>query len=151
MDISGLTSASAGGFTGFGGTSSLPAGVQAKLMTQSQALNLLPPVSGPGLGAVPDIYTAVNQQALGALSENSAYAISNLLSRTGSGGGTGSAAQTSDTPPADAASSKDPALGSTLDQILKEDGFVPQDNPYALRKDFFADQGSLGSLLDFLG
>lgn len=150
MDISALTNASASGFTGFGGTASLPAGVQAKLMSQSQSLNLLPPVSGPGLGSVLDIYDAVDKQALGALSGRSSVELANL-SLGNLGDGKASGAQATGNGEADGPGAAPPALGKTLDQILDEDGFVPQDNPYSVQKDFFADRGSLGGLLDSLG
>ena len=52
-------------------------------------------------------------------------------------------------PAASSSSFKDPAIGATLDQLLKEAGYVaPEANPYVVNQDFFADQGSLGSLLD---
>jgi hypothetical protein len=157
MDISGLTGSAAGGFTGFGGMSSLPAGVQSKLMVQSQALNLLPSISvsgasPSGLGGNLDIYAAVGQQTLGALSGRSSVELAELTI-AGRGGEPASApeAASGDSGPAQTSGPKDPPLGSALDAILKEDGFVPQENPYAFRKDFFADQGSLGGLLNFLG
>jgi hypothetical protein len=151
MDISSLGSAGAGGFTGFGGMSSLPAGVQSKLMIQSQSLNLLPPVSSEGLGGSLDIYAAVGQQALGALAGRSAVELSQIM-LAGRAAEPPQPAASEDAGPAKASGPKDPPLGSTLDAILKENGFVPQEeNPYAFRKDFFADKGSLGGLLNSLG
>lgn len=163
MDISGLTSA-ASGFTGFRGTSSLPAGVQARLMTQSDALNLLPSASTSGLGVNLDIYAAVSQQALGAMSGRSAIELSRIIlagretdpassrgDTPGSAGGSDDTAQLGDSEPAASGGHKNPPIGSTLDAILKEDGFVPKENPYEFRKDFFADRNGPGGLLDYLG
>jgi hypothetical protein len=149
MDISGLTSA-AGGFGGFGGTSSLPASVQSALLRQTQALTLLPPVSPVGLGGSLDIYAAVGQQTLGALSGRSALELSRIIlaGREGSAAGEGSPG---DSVPAESTAPRYPRMGSTLDAILKEDGFVPKENPYEFRKDFFADRVSLGGNLNSLG
>jgi hypothetical protein len=134
MDISGLTSA-AGGFGGFGGASSLPASVQ---------------VSPVGLGGSLDIYAAVGQQTLGALSGRSALELSRIIlaGREGSAAGEGSPG---DSVPAESTAPRYPRMGSTLDAILKEDGFVPKENPYEFRKDFFADRVSLGGNLNSLG
>jgi hypothetical protein len=116
-------------------------------MNQTQSLNLLPPApSGTGLGGSLDIYDAISAQSLGALAGGrSAVELANIklgidASQTESGA-----------KPAEAAADKDPPLGATLDQLLKEDGFTPQDNPYSVRTDFFAERGSLGGLLDSLG
>jgi len=166
MDISGLTNTSASqSFPGYGGTASLPAITQAKVMVQSQSLSLLPPVSASNLGSLVDIYDAVGKQALGALSGLSALEITQLSMGIGDGQTTAappasassdvSAGQNSTAPAAsqsDSAGStrfKNPAIGATLDQLLKEDGYVaPEANPYVLKTDFFSDQGSLGGLLD---
>lgn len=159
MDISGLTSASSSNaFPGYGGIAALPAATQAKMLAQSQSLSLLPTATSPSLGNLADIYTAVGQQTMGALSGLSAYEITQLSRGIGDGQTTsalptaagsstdGTAATASS---ASAAPSKDPAIGATLDQLLKEAGYVaPEDNPYVVNKDFFADQGSLGGLLD---
>ncbi|MBW8887866.1 MAG: hypothetical protein JF616_08935 [Fibrobacteres bacterium] len=161
MDISGLTNTSASqSFPGYGGTASLPAVTQAKIMVQSQSLSLLPTASSANLGNLSNIYDAVGKQALGALSGLSAIEITKLSMGIGDGQTTAapSAASTSATPAmagsADQTSAntpafKNPAIGATLDQLLKDDGYVaPDANPYVLNKDFFSDQGSLGGLLD---
>ena len=152
MDVSGLGSGAAGGFAGIGGMSFLPAGTQSRLMAQSQALSLLPPVSTAGLGGNLDIYAAVGQQAMGAMSGRSAVELAQLsIAGRDPGPADPSVAPADEAAPAQAPGHEDPALGSTLDAILKEDGFVPQENPYAFRKDFFADQGGLGGLVNSLG
>lgn len=147
MDISGLTSGSAGGFAGFGGTSALPPSVQAKIMNQTQSLNLLPQVSSPGLGASLDIYDAISAQSLGALAGGrSAIELASIKL------GIDASQPEEAAKPADAAADKNPPIGATLDNLLKEDGYKPpEDNPYSVRTDFFADRGSLGGLLDSLG
>lgn len=145
MDISGLTGIGTQTFTGYGGTQSLPSSVQAKILTQTQDLSLLPPVSATGIGANLDIYSAVNMQAMGALSGLSSLELAQaqLASQSPS-------ADAAPTPSATPAST-DPPVGAMLDQLLKEDGFEPQTNPYEVRTDFFADRGSLGGLVDYLG
>jgi hypothetical protein len=226
MDISGLTSTSASqSFPGYGGTASLPAVTQAKMMAQSQSLSLLPTASSANLGNLANIYDAVGKQALGALSGLSALEITNLSMGIGDGQTTAAPmASTGASTPATAASaslaanaasnfpgsyypssadadyffhssptttsaaeaidpntadpngttassssaaqassdtsvtqgssastssSKNPAIGATLDQLLKEDGYVaPDANPYVVNTDFFSGQGSLGGLLD---
>jgi hypothetical protein len=85
MDISGLTNASSSAFTGYGGTASLPAATQAKLLVQSQTLSLLPTAPSLNLGNLADIYNAVGQQTLGALSGLSAFEITQLSRGIGDG------------------------------------------------------------------
>jgi hypothetical protein len=156
MDISGLASASSSNvFSGYGGTASLPAATQAKIMAQSQSLSLLPTAPSLNLGNLADIYTAVGQQALGALSGLSAFEITQLSRGIGNGQTTSALPGAAD-PSTDgtdssgsAAPGKDPAIGATLDKLLKDAGYVaPEANPYVVTKDFFSDLGSLGGLLD---
>lgn len=159
MDISGLASSSASqSFPGYGGTASLPAITQAKIMVQSQSLGLLPTASGANLGNLSNIYDAVGKQALGALAGLSAIEITKLSMGIGDGqttaapGAASTSAAASSLPAgasANPSSFKNPALGATLAQLLKEDGYVaPEANPYVVNNDFFSDQGSLGGLLD---
>jgi hypothetical protein len=151
MDVSGLNNA-AGGFSGIGGMGFLPAGTQSRLMAQSQSLNLLPPVPTSGLGVNLDIYAAVGQQALGALAGRSSVELAQLsIAGREPAPSAVPEAPSGASEPAGTPRHKDPAIGSTLDAILKEDGFVPQENPYEFRKDFFADQGGLGALVNSLG
>jgi len=148
MDISGLTNASSNAFPGYGGTASLPAATQAKIMAQSQSLSLLPTAPSLNLGNLADIYNAVGQQTLGALSGLSAFEITQLSRGIGDGQTT-SAPDAAGSTAGGTAPKKDPALGATLDKLLKDDGYVaPEDNPYVVSKDFFSDRGSLGGLLD---
>jgi hypothetical protein len=154
MDVSGLGNgnSAAGAFSGIGGMSFLPAGTQSKLMAQSQALDLLPPVSTAGLGGSLDIYAAVGQQTLGALSGRSALELARLSIAGRSPAPSAAPEDPSGTSaPAETPGHKDPPIGAALDAILKEEGFVPQENPYEFRKDFFADQGGLGALVNSLG
>lgn len=163
MDISGLTSGSSSNvFSGYGGTASLPATTQARIMAQSQSLSLLPTAPSLNLGNLADIYTAVGQQTMGALSGLSAFEITQLSRGIGDGQTTSALPTAAGSSPdgaastdpsantaASAAPTKDPAIGATLDKLLKEAGYVaPEDNPYVVNTDFFSDRGSLGGLLD---
>jgi hypothetical protein len=167
MDISGLTNSSASGsFPGYGGTASLPSLLQAKLAAQSQSLSLIPAISGPNLANLANIYDAVGKQTLGAFSGRSGIEITLLSMGIGDGQTSsalpgGSNPASSSQPPAASASGssatgtsspvRDPAIGATLDKLLKEAGYVaPDANPYVYRGDFFSD-GSRGGLLDSRG
>lgn len=150
MDISSLSTGLSVGLS----KSKLPAASQIRSMTDGLLVSLLPSASSrtsTGLGANLDIYAAVSQQSLGVLSGGrSALEIANLnlgidmsqqtaVATADAGNGVAATPAQPDTTsdgttpqPAD----KRPEI---LDQILKEAGYVKQDeNPYVVQKDFFA-------------
>jgi len=158
MDISGLTNTTSGAsFPGYGGTAALPSLTQAKIMVQSQTLGLLPSISSSNLGSMANIYDAVGKQTLGALSGLSGLQITQLSMGIGDGQTTSALPTSPDSAAAaqnggGSSPAHDPAIGATLDRLLKESGYVaPDANPYAYTRDFFSDQTSRGGLLDSRG
>lgn len=136
MDISGISSSS---FPTATSPAGLPSMAQVQASTDSQILSLLPSASTPGLGGNLDIYAAVGNQNLlnGGLTAVEMASASMGIDLTKS-----NPAQASQPPVAGTTASTPPQPDLTA-QLLQQDGFTYQPNPYAVQTDFFADSGSV--------
>lgn len=134
---------------------------QAKSMTDSMLVSLLPSASMPGIGGNLDIYAAVGKQSQGLLAGGrTALEIANIslgidMKQTSTdvvptpSSTDPAAADTAQTGASDASAGSATTATHThdiLNDLLKADGYVaPAPDPYVVQKDFFADQGATGN------